>query len=301
MQNNIKDLQPGRVFISLLILGSFLVWVYCLKGFFVGQIPLMQDAPSYFDAVKLYLDNISKGIYPLWNPEMGTGVPSTLLLRRIGEFNPFYLLILVFQMIGLSYKQSYLIFLCVYFFVGLMGFYCIARLVFQDRLWAFFAYLLLLYSTLGTKLFDSYILLIFVPMVWFFYFLMAFAQSPKKADFLGGIFTLIILLTTYVPFYFLTIFCAFLVCFILFYTDGVKKFMVDFCRFAGKHKYLVAASFAVLLLSSLPGILFMLESAKGDFVLPQRHMDSEYQSVITVSSRHIAVGGVNLPILIEQF
>ncbi len=46
-------------------------------------------------------------------------------------------------------------------------------------------YLILLFSALGTRLFDSYMMLVTVPLIWFFYFLIAFTQTPRKHLFLG--------------------------------------------------------------------------------------------------------------------
>ncbi|MDP8212823.1 MAG: hypothetical protein P9X22_05995 [Candidatus Zapsychrus exili] len=164
---------------------------------------------AYFEHTRFYIDNISRGIYPMWESTRQLGVPAEFFMRRIGSYNPAYFFIIVLNKLGMPYVNSYLLFLAGYYFLGVLGFYLLAKQMFKDSNIAFLAYILLLFSSLGTKAFESYILLVSVPTIWFFFFLFAFTQKQNKFHFLGIIFSLMIILITYIPFYFITVFCPF--------------------------------------------------------------------------------------------
>ena len=198
--------------IPFLLTVSFALWCFCFRGFLANELSLQGDAQAYSEHFHYFIDNLSRGVYPLWEPTREQGVPIEFFLRRIGEFNPFYLLILVFNKIGIPYFSAYLYFLAFYYFLGMVGFYKVTKQVCGDSTVAFIAYLLLIFSSLGTKVFESFIILIFVPMVWFFYFLISFTREPRKHHLLGIIFTLMVIVTTYIPFYFVTVFLSFLLC-----------------------------------------------------------------------------------------
>jgi len=212
----IKEIFCSRR-MAFLLLASFLVWGFLMRGFILNKSLLIGDAAAYYEHFKFYLDNISRGVYPMWESSREFGVPSEFFLRRIGSFNPLFYLILLFNVLGLSYLSSYLVFLTVYYFLGMLGFFLLAQRVLKDPITAFAAYLLLMFSSLGTRLFDSYIVLTLIPMIWFCYFLISFSLQQEKCYFLGITLTLMILATTYVPFYFLTIVLTFLIFFIILY------------------------------------------------------------------------------------
>ena len=190
---------------SVLFIFSFILWLFLFREFLLGRRALINDALPYYEHFKFFIDNIRRGIIPLWESTRDGGVPAEFFLRRIGEFNPFYSFILILNLAGISYQHSYLFFLAGYYFLGLLGFYLLTRLLFENRALAFLSFLLLMFSSLGTLLFCSFIILEFVPMVYFFYFLTAFLRAPQKPSFLGACFCLMILLSTYIPLYFLTI------------------------------------------------------------------------------------------------
>jgi len=210
--NVVKEFCLKR-YLFLLFCLSFALWIFSFRGFLAGELTLTGDAIAYFEHMKFYLDQISRLVYPLWDFTRNWGVPVELFLRRIGSFNPLFFLIIFLDKLGLAYETSYLLFLAGYYFLGMVGFYLLAKRFFNNTSAAFSAYLLLMFSSLGTKIFDSYIILTFVPTVWFFFFLVAFVQAQEKRFFLGITFTTMILLTTYIPFYFLTIFLFFIFCF----------------------------------------------------------------------------------------
>ena len=209
-------MKPTKQVVWPFFLLSFCIWIYCFRDFLSGKFSLTSDALAYVEHFKFFTDQISSGVYPLWDPTRDGGVPVEFFLRRIGSHNPFYFLIIVLQKLGLSFLHAYLSFLAFYFFLGTLGFYGVAKQIFKDSLSAFVAFLFILFSSLGTRIFDSYIILTFTPLMWFFYFLVGFFQtspderSKQKFCFTGGVFTLMILFNTYLPFYFAVIVATFM-------------------------------------------------------------------------------------------
>ncbi|VAW19701.1 hypothetical protein MNBD_BACTEROID05-669 [hydrothermal vent metagenome] len=260
--------KNNTFFVGLL----FAVWVFCFRGFFLGKLAFDSDAISYYNHIKFFIDNLLQGVYPLWDPTWNTGVPNEFFLRRFNGFNPLYGIILVLRKIGLPHLTSYLIFLASYYFIGMSGFYLLAKRLYRNVYVAYVSCGLLLFSSLGTRLFDSYMLLITVPLIWFFYYLTAFTQDPKKVYFVGLIFSVMILLTTYIPFYFLTIFLTFLFCFVLLYFRRVKEILSRYLQFFKGQKILVVVCLVALLASLVPGLMFFNEvKSTGELSLPQRH------------------------------
>jgi len=203
-----------------------------------------------------------------------------------------FLLIGLFKILGISYRQSYLIFLALYYFIGMIGFYLVAFRIFNDRLTAFTAYLLLMFSSLATRLFDSYIVYEFVPMVWFFYFFIAFLQDFKKHFFVGSIFTILIILTTYIPFYFIIIFFIVSICFFGFYFYCLQHIFSSLYKFIKNNKLLIFTSIIVLLLFLLPGLLMVKSCTGSEILLQSRHAASDSSNQMEVGYKTITNWGV---------
>ncbi|HBR15712.1 MAG TPA: hypothetical protein DD723_09300 [Candidatus Omnitrophica bacterium] len=295
----IKEIFCSRR-MAFLLLASFLVWGFLMRGFILNKSLLIGDAAAYYEHFKFYLDNISRGVYPMWESSREFGVPSEFFLRRIGSFNPLFYLILLFNVLGLSYLSSYLVFLTVYYFLGMLGFFLLAQRVLKDPITAFAAYLLLMFSSLGTRLFDSYIVLTLIPMIWFCYFLISFSLQQEKCYFLGITLTLMILATTYVPFYFLTIVLTFLIFFIILYFKESKILLRRYLSFVQGHKTFAAMCLLALSLSLVPGFLFFQDAGKGEIIIPQRHADSTSENQITVDFKRIQEGGTRPMIVLDD-
>lgn len=268
---------------------SLVLWIFSFSYLLTGEWGLISDATSYYDHIKFFIDNILRGVYPMWDPAWGVGVPNEFFLRRIGVFNPFFSLILVLRTIGMTHRFAYLIYLVVYYFVGGIGFYLVAKRIFRDTKTAFTAYLLLLFSSLGTRLFDSYLMLIFVPMVWFFYFLTAFTQEPKKHLFLGMVFTLMVILTTYIPFYFVTVFISFVICFALIYVRNLKSIFLRYFQFFKGNKIFGYLCAVALMVSILPGLMLYRTTGKGELVFPHRHYDYDHTKALTKNELEVDI------------
>lgn len=271
---NFKVLWKINLYPALLVL-AFLIWCFAFRGFLSGKLSLVEDAISYYDHFKVYFDHLIQGIYPMWDPTMNCGIPLEYFLRRIGSFNPAYSIILIFRLVGAEHMHAYLCFLALYFFIGMTGYFKLACLVLQDKRMAFVAYLILMFSSLGTRLFDSFILITFIPMVWFFYFFIAFALNGRKHLFLGMTLTAMILFTTYVPFYFITIFGSFLVFYTVFYFERLKQIVGGQLNFINKNKIFAGICVLAFGVSLIPGTLLFKQAQRGDFVLSQRQTSPE--------------------------
>ena len=276
---------------TILIPLSFAIWLFLFRAFLSGELAITYDAVPYYEHIKFFIDQITQGILPLWDPTRDGGVPNEFFLRRFGEFNPFLWIIVILHKAGLSYIQSYLGFLAIYYLVGLVGFYVLAKEFLKDSRLAMVAYLLFLFSSFGTTLFKSFMVLLFVPMVWFFYFLWMFTQRPQRWSLLGIVFTLMLIVTTYVPFYFLTIFLVFISCLILCYGVSFKEILSRYQRFIRQNKFFSFMCLILIGLALLPGWLFLLEIKTGELVFPQRQPELT-QEALSVPAQTMAMGGI---------
>ncbi len=280
--------KPRLEFLFLVFL-PFLLWVFCFRDFLFGSLYVRADAASYYDHIGFYTDSLRKGIYPLWDPFWSYGVSYSFFLRRIGDSNPIFLLMALLKSVGFVQQQVYMIFLAIYYFLATAGFYLIARLLLKDRLLAFAAYLILLFAWPG-QLFYNYIVLIFTPLVWFFYFVLVFFRDYKRYQFLGMVFCLGIVLTTYIPFYFLFICIIFALLFLGLYAGSIGRYCSGLGSFINKNRLFFALSCLFLAVALVPSVQFYKESKAGDFVMPARNAGSSSGSKVSVGVGSIVSG-----------
>lgn len=249
---------------------SFGVWIWCFRGFLFAQFGVTSDASAYVTHVKFLTSNLARGIYPMWEFGTQTGLPAEFFLRRIGSFNPIYGPMALLQALGAPFYPVYLGYLVVYYFTGMLGFYLLARRIFPEPLYALLAFLFLTFSSWGTRLFDSYIYLTFVPLIWFFYFLLSFFQQMTRKNMLGAVFALMILFTTYIPFYFFSIIVTFIMVWLVFYHRQLPRLWSSGIRFVRSNRVFTGFCAGLLVVSLLPGMLFFAKSAANELVIGQR-------------------------------
>ncbi len=294
---------PSVVFLVF----SFIVWFLLFKDFWLGQFHMIDDAVIYYEHFQYYLENISRGIFPLWEAGRDGGTPIEFFLRRIGEFNPLYLTIIFFyKVLGWPYYVSHLTFMGLYYFLGLLAFYGIAQYFFKDQRIAFVAFLLMLCSSFTTFIFSSFIILVFTPMMWFFYFLLKFFHKPQKHALAGLVFSLMILATTYIPFYFLTIFLIILLFTVCFYPESTKAFFEKLNKFVRANKIFALIVFLALMVSLLPGYLFDRETKEGlttrggSLILVTRHYNSPIPDFLGVPIQRGEFGGIIPHLVLDE-
>ncbi|NCB50193.1 MAG: hypothetical protein EOM53_05945 [Alphaproteobacteria bacterium] len=150
---------------------------------------------------------------------------------------------------------------------------------------AFLAAVLLLFSAFSTRIFDSYMLFVSVPIIWFFYFVVSFFQKSGRFHVLGVTFCLMLLMTTYIPFYFLVALLSFLVVFALVYFSALVVIWNRFVTFFCSHKFFVSACALTVLLVTLPGALFFLEAGKGKIEVSGRHYNTKETHGLAVQNQ----------------
>jgi len=183
------------------------------------------------------------------------------------------MVIILHYALRLSFYFALHLSLSLYYFLGCIGFYCLCCRFFENKQLSFAAYLLLLFSSLGTTIFiGPVMILIFVPMMWFFYFLTAFLQSFERKYFIGCTFTVMLMMITYFPFYFIIINFIITLFFMLFYAGQLKTYWRGGISFIKHHKLCVLLAVLAITLSLIPHTLYYLAAQNGEFIYaPSRH------------------------------
>ena len=114
-ENNIK-LWP-----YLLI--CFSLWIFIFREFIFGDLRIDSDAISYYEHIRFYIQNITRGIFPLWDPFWMSGSPNEFFLRRICPYNPFFVILAGLDRTGINYYTAYMLYLAGYYFLGIFGFF----------------------------------------------------------------------------------------------------------------------------------------------------------------------------------
>ena len=247
------------------------LWVYLMRDFVLGLVPVNMDTNTIYGVAKFYFNNVLNGVVPLWEPFVSLGRPF-YAAAICNLFNPVTQLVPLLKLAGMNYVNAFVAYMVVYFFIGCAGFYFLAREIFKDRYLAYLAYLGLMFSSLGASMFTQLTFLeIVVPSIWFFFFLLRFARSQTQGNFLGLTFSIMILISSYLPFYFMSVFLCFIFIFVPFYSKEVVRFCIDSYRFLLKHWRIFLFCLAGILLASAPLLAYKVLDASGDVVAPGRH------------------------------
>ncbi len=294
--------SENRIFslICLLMVLSVFVWCYLFRFFLDASAPLQGDAYPYLGHIRFYVENMMRGVYPLWDPTRENGNFNEFFLRRIGEFNPFFWLIAFLNKSGIPFAVAHRIFLGAYYFLGIAGFYLLSRRLFHDQRISFMAALLLFFSSLGAKTFESYILLEIVPAIWFFYFLIAFIQTPRRISLLGAVFGLMIINITYIPFYFYTVLSVFLFYFVIVYATAIKALYRRVKDFWSHNKMFSLVCAGLFVVSLIPGILWYQAACQGEVFSKERHAGSFNANPATVGINKVNEGGVLTYLIMDR-
>ncbi len=291
MEKSVKKLKATTAIFFIL---AFICWVYCFWGFLTSRLTLTSDAISYYDHIKFYVESLARGVFPLWDPFFNDygGNGNEFFLRRMGAYNPLYLVMTLFVKAGIPFREVYLWSMAGYYLLGMVGFYLLAMRIYKDQPACLTGTFILMFSSLGTRIFDSYMILVVVPLIWFFYFLTALVQGWKKWAFLGVTLSAAVLLTTYIPLYFLAFFIVGLISFVLIYPKEVFPIAVNGLRFVNKHKIMALACTVFLIIAFIPSILFLKTASQGQVVIPGRHGESEAKNQLVVDYKIVSDWGI---------
>ncbi len=292
--------RGSRVERIVLIGVALFLWAFAFYPFLSGEKKLIDDAKPYYEHVKYYLDNLSQGVYPLWDPTKDFGVDNEFYLRRIGEFNPAYLGILLLKSCGVDFMTAHRIFLFAYFGLGVLGFYLLSRLLFASPLTGYFVVFSVVFSTLGTLAFNSYLLLILVPEIWFLYFLLVFFRAPRFNALIGMTFCLMIISITYIPFYFLTVILCALTGFALVVKQSHWLKLWQCGQYLKQHPPHWILALALLAAGFLPGVMWNLQSARGEMSVVYRHTGAETSNAAALHINVVNEGGIVAPRIADK-
>ncbi len=248
----------------------FLIWLFVFRDFlFFHTNTINLDTILSYAVVKFFINNILNGVFPLWDPFADLGIPF-YSLAILGLLNPIIYLIALLVKFGWNYYDAYLTYLVVNFFLGAVGFYFLAKSFIKDEGAAFLAYVLLLFSGVGTVMFTQLnMLLIFVPGVWFFCFLTRFAQRFRVGDFLALTLSSMVLGTSYMPFHFLTVWGVLTLFCLCLYWKKINRFVYDVRSFVENNFIITLICVVALAVSLVPFILY--KTSHQEIVTPARH------------------------------
>lgn len=248
-----------------------LLWVFLLRDFIFGAIPFNMDTNTIYGVAKFYFNNVLNGVIPLWDPFVSLGHPF-YALSICNLFNPVTQLIIIFKLLGISYNVAFALYMVIYFWVGCFGFYMLVKQILKDNHMAYLGYLAFMFSSLGVSLFTQLTFIeIVVPTVWFFYFLLAFNETQNKGNFLGLAYSLMIVVSSYLPFYFLTVAMAFFIVVVFLFPKETFQFCLKSYHFKKKHWLLALLCVGGIAAAMGPLLAYKMLDASGDAVSPGRH------------------------------
>ena len=252
-------------------LSPCVLWIFLMRDFVFCRIPVNMDTNAIYGDTKYYFNNLLNGVIPLWEPFVSLG-RHFYAIAICNLFNPATQLVPLLKLAGISYAQAFVVYMVVYFFIGCSGFYFLAREVLKDRHMAYLAYLGMMFSSLGASMFTQLTFLeLLVPTIWFFFFLLRFSRRQDKGNFLGLTFSVMILISSYLPFYFMTVFFSFLLVFVFLYTGKVSGFCGGLYHYILKHWRLVLLCLIGILLAAAPLLAYKIVDGSGEVVAPGRH------------------------------
>ena len=265
-------MTPAKVKTFLKFFIPFGIWCVLFEPVLRGGAVISSETLHIYSVVKFYLDNLKLGVFPLWEPFISWGEPTQIYFNYAGIFNPIWLAIPVLDSLGFTFYQAFVVVVSAYFWIGLWGFYVLAKIVLKDHAAAYFAFLLVLFSSVSMALFAQFHTpLLYVPAVWFFYFLISFFQAPTKTSLAGLTLTAAIILISYLPFYFFTVFIILIGSLGLVYYSMVKTVVSQTLQFVRVNIMPVVLSLAVVGLAFMPGYLAYQSTLNREVVAPFRN------------------------------
>jgi hypothetical protein len=260
-----------QVLSALKFVVPFLAWLFVFRDFVFGRIPVNMDTNTIYSVTKFYFNNLINGTVPLWDPFVLLGTPF-YAITICSLFNPVTQLVPLLKGAGVNYYNAFIIYITAYYFLGAVGFYCLARTLFAARGPAYIGYILFLFSGIGASMFNQFTIVeLFVPAVWFFLFLVRFCRNFRVSDFLGLSYSAMIVVISYLPFYFATLFGFFvLLTGALFFKETIEVLRGSW-RFARRHAVVVMLCVLGIIVACAPLLVYKAIDSSKDVVSPGRH------------------------------
>ncbi|MBF0489935.1 MAG: hypothetical protein HQL15_04880 [Candidatus Omnitrophica bacterium] len=270
MSTILAKIKTDLKWMAVLIL-PFLLWLAVYHNLFIGKSTITGDNNNYFHAMVYHFQSLTRGEFPLWMPFQSWGTLDNFDFRTVGDLNPIFLLIPVQIFFGSSPYTAFVVTMALYFWIGCLGFYLLAYSITKDRYLSLVAYILWMFSGMGVVLWTQLsILTTIVPTIWFFVFLIGFLRAKEKnrMRYAAGLtFVVMILLTTYLPFFFLTTFLCFLTA-ILFIAPGYCiQALRSLAGFIKQHPWVSLLFLSAVVLSAFPWGLWYQQVHLGENVI----------------------------------
>ncbi len=214
---------------------------------------------------------LSQGEYPLWDPFHFWGCPEDYPILNYGQLNPFLYLALLLYKLGCPFPTAFFIYSVIYYGFAVLGFYLLAKLILQNTLLAFWAYLAMLFSSLGIGWYmQPNILLSLAPIFWFFYFFLQLINTQDKKYIWGLILMVSLILTTYVPTYFILTLIAFLLACALFCFPQLKPATGRLWEALTQNKRTVALGLLTVAIALIPRLIWYFSIQDDQYVFNVR-------------------------------
>ncbi len=291
-----------KFFLVLKFIIPFGLWLFLFSDSVLGKLPVDSDCYSFYSLLKYFLDNLRTGHFALWCPFVMWGGSFLVELNAFGAFNPFWLLALFLNKVGLNFYLSFLWTYIGYFFIGHIGFYFLAKTYLKDKFCAYAAFLLLLFSTSGFLIFHyPYHVFIFVPLVWFFYFFIEFLQKFDKKFFVGIMFLLMIIFNCYLPFYWFSVFVFVVILYIIIYFSRIRRDFKLIIRFFVKNYVVAILCVLALCVSMVPALKAYDLTKSGEVVCFERMPKKDvYQGGALVSYDSVAKSAPSTALFVDS-
>lgn len=261
-----------KILSSIKIIAAFLLWIFAFRDFFFHANRINLETIASYSWTKFFMNNILNGVFPMWNPYLYLGTSPVPGYVMLGFLNPLVYLVGLLVKLGASYYDAYLIYLALLYFLGCLGFYFLSKVIFKDDDLAFLSYLLFLFSGAGAIIFaTTNMLLMFIPGVWFLYFLVRFFEGFKTGDLMGATYSTMVMMTSYLPFHFATVFLLFATLWGCLYPRQLGYIVLGSWRYIKTKPGVVLGCLMAVGVSVIPLLLQKYESSSNEIVYPSRH------------------------------
>lgn len=248
-----------------------LLWTWLMRDFILGTIPVNMDTHTIYGVTKYYFNNLLNGTVPLWEPFVNIGRPF-YAIAICNLFNPVTQLVPLLKILGVNYQIAFNIYIITYFFVSAWGFYLLCREWVTDKRVAYLGFVAFIFSGFGVSLFTQFTLFeIITPCIWFMYFFTRFIKDPRLPHALGCVLAVMMILSSYLPFYALTWMMVSAVVLAFIYPKGTVQAITRTWYWIVIHKRVMALSLVAILIAAAPLIAYKIIDQSGDVVSPGRH------------------------------
>ncbi len=248
-----------------------LLWIWLMRDFILGTIPVNMDTHTIYGVTKYYFNNLLNGTVPLWEPFVNIGRPF-YAIAICNLFNPVTQLVPLLKLLGFNYQIAFNIYIVSYFFISAWGFYLVCREWVTDKRVAYLGFVAFIFSGFGVSLFTQLTLFeIITPCIWLMYFATRFIRDPQVPHAFGCVLAVMMILSSYLPFYALTWMVVSVLILACVYPKGSLQSITRIWYWIVIHKRVVIFSIVAILIAAAPLIVYKMIDQSGDVVSPGRH------------------------------